>query len=455
MKKLALLLAIMMCLSAVTVAPASAVTLSASSAAALNIVPPAPHVLVTVKASKPARVYTKVYKAGRYVRSLRPGYARNTYKVTWDFRDAAMKPVYPGLYTYTATVIAGTSRVYKKGSFRVPYPTPVPAPTTEPTTTPTGTPTAGSPTPVAPVGETTTAPAPAPVPAPAPAPTTSGRWVGYYPQGNLSTTGPLDTLEAQTGRKAKVVQLYVADAEGFPTSRAKTITDRGGIPLITWEFWSIANNGGAASIANGSKDAYIRSFATAAKATGKEIWLRPLHEMNSNWYPWAGATNGNTAADVIAAWRRIDQVVDSTGATNVKLVWCPNSESVPNTTANAIEKYWPGDAYVDLLAIDGYNFGTTASWATWRSFSTVMSTCYSKVTALSSKPLFLAEVGSVEQGGSKAAWITDMFAKIKTNYPRIQGVVWFNVNDTKTGQDFRIDSSATSLSAFKNAATTF
>jgi len=136
-------------------------------------------------------------------------------------------------------------------------------------------------------------------------------------------------------------------------------------------------------------------------------------------------------------------------------VWCPNNESVPNTTANAIENYWPGDAYVDLLAIDGYNFGTSASWSSWRTFSTVMAPCYAKVTSLSTKPLFLAEVGCVEQGGNKAAWITDMFAKIQTTYPRIQGVVWFNVNDTGASTDFRVDSSANALTAFRSAAASY
>jgi hypothetical protein len=73
------------------------------------------------------------------------------------------------------------------------------------------------------------------------------------------------------------------------------------------------------------------------------------------------------------------------------------------------------------------------------------------VTALSAKPLFLAEVGSVEQGGNKAAWITDMFSSLATRYPRITGVCWFNVNDTTANTDWRIDSSPASLAAF-NAA---
>jgi beta-mannanase len=220
--------------------------------------------------------------------------------------------------------------------------------------------------------------------------------------------------------------------------------------MVTLEFWS-TQTGGVSTITNGSKDAYLNAFADAAKAYGGEVWLRPFHEMNSNWYPWAGATAGNSAPQVVAAWNHVRQIFVARGATNVKFVWNVNNESVPNTAANSIAAYWPGDANVDLLAIDGYNFGTSASWSTWRSFSSVIGSSYAAVTSLSAKPLFLAETGSVEQGGDKAAWITDMFASLATRYPRITGVCWFNVNDTAANTDWRIDSSPASLLAF-NAA---
>jgi hypothetical protein len=404
MKRSLMILVVVALASAIPVSTAGAVPLTFTWAPMMKATAPVPHVQFTVNVSTACDIYTTVYRNDRLVRALPKVTARSraTVRTTWDFRNYAGKVISPGVYKVRVMAVRSSGRTISYRDIRVPDP--VPAVT---------------------------------------------RWIGYYPQGNLSSTTALDSIESDTARKAKVVQLYVADSESFPTNRVKTITDRGAIPLITWEFWSV-KTGGAAAIANGSKDAYIRSFAAAAKATGKEIWIRPLHEMNSNWYPWAGATNGNTAADVVSAWRRINSVVDGAGATNVKLVWCPNNESVPNTSANAIEQYWPGDAYVDLLAIDGYNFGTSASWSSWRSFSKVMEPCYAKVTSLSSKPLFLAEVGCVEQGGDKGAWISDMFSRINSPYPRIRGVVWFNVNDTGANQDFRVESSTSALTAFKN-----
>ena len=34
---------------------------------------------------------------------------------------------------------------------------------------------------------------------------------------------------------------------------------------------------------------------------------------------------------------------------------------------NKATAYWPGDAYVDFQSIDGYNWGASQSWSSWRS----------------------------------------------------------------------------------------
>jgi len=192
--------------------------------------------------------------------------------------------------------------------------------------------------------------------------------------------------------------------------------------MATLEFMNPAAGSGMSGgsykqIANGSMDAYLIKYATNAKNFGRPVWLRPFHEMNGNWYSWSGTATGNSPADFIAAWQHVHAIFKNAGATNVKFVWCPNADSVPNTTANAIPKYWPGGAYVDYIAIDGYNFGTTAS--TWRSFSSVFGAAYATVSTLNAtKPIFIAETGCGTVGGNKAAWITDMFKVIPTKFPR-------------------------------------
>lgn len=286
-----------------------------------------------------------------------------------------------------------------------------------------------------------------PVDPPAP-PAQTGRWFGFYVPGSPANgLDSLSSLEGQLGNDADVVNFFISDSESFPESRCQVIADHDAIPLVTLEFWS-TQDGGLASIANGDKDAYLYAFAEDARDYGGEVWLRPFHEMNGNWYPWAGTEGSNDAGDLIAAWRRVENIFDARGADNVKFVWCVNNDSVPNTSANSWTRYYPGDNYVDYVSIDGYNWGTTSSWSSWRSFSSCFGAPYDAITAITDKPMLIGETSCVEEGGSKAAWIADMFAKIESRYTRIEGVCWFNANKER---DWRAESSTSSLNAYKSA----
>jgi beta-mannanase len=401
---------------------ATAFTVSTKTHVATNAAGFAYKATLAVKSSRSARVTITIYRGTTAIRKLSTTRSGLTYSTTWNLRGSAGVLAGAGVYGYRVTAVSGSRTARAHGTFRLPA-TSAPAPT---------------PVSTAPV---------APVAAP---PAATNRWVGYYVSGNMETNANLDALESQSGRHADVVNMFVADSEGFPVNRATTLDGRGSTPMITLEFKSLSS-GGLAAITNGSHDAYIRSFADSAKSFGHTVWLRPFHEMNGNWYPW-GATSSNTPAQLVAAWKHVHDLFVAEGATNVKFVWCVNSSSVPNTAANAIAKYWPGDAYVDYTAIDAYNFGTYVSGGTWQSFASVVGSAYTKVTSLSAKPLFLAESSSVEQGGSKAAWITAEFSGIKSTYPRIAGVCWFNCTD---GEDWCIASSASSLAAFKSAVANF
>jgi len=403
--------------------------------------------------TKPGRVKVTIYKKGKKIRVLKAKGTWYTKSITWNLRDSKGRKVAPGSYSYKVTATRFSTTATRKGTVKVrspkvtapietsstPEPVPVPAPTPAPAPTPTPTPTP-APTP---------APTPTPTPAPAPVPS-STRWVGFYvpgvPYDGLSA---LDQVESMTSADTKVVNFFIADTESFPLSRCQTVASHGSVPLVTLEFWS-TQNGGLASITNGSKDAYLRTFADAAKAYGGEVWLRPFHEMNGDWYPWGGSVGGNTSAQLIAAWRHVHDVFKARGATNVKFVWCVNNDNVPNTSANQIAKYWPGDAYVDSVALDGYNWGTSRTWSSWRSFGSVFGASYNTVAGLTGKPIFVAETGCAEQGGSKAAWITDMFKSISTTYTRVRGVVWFEANKEC---DWRVCASTTSAGAYKTAVT--
>jgi beta-mannanase len=169
--------------------------------------------------------------------------------------------------------------------------------------------------------------------------------------------------------------------------------------------------------------------------------------MNGNWFPWSEGVNGNQAGQYVASWRHVHDIFAAAGATNVTWVWCPYVD--PGGSMTSLASEYPGDAYVDWTALDGYNWGTNpASPKGWRSFDQLFSSTYEEIVGslAPSKPLMIAEVGSSEQGGSKPAWISDMLTKLPTDYPKVRAMLWFDKFDD--GMDWPIETSPASTAAF-------
>jgi beta-mannanase len=272
---------------------------------------------------------------------------------------------------------------------------------------------------------------------------------GLFVPGVPSDLSQLNKLTTQLGRRPSTVMWYQqwAGAASFPAGAASNVVAIGATPEITWEPWA-AGKGvnqpaySLAAIASGRYDSYIRTWATQIMAWGHPIRLRFAHEMNGNWYPWAEGVNGNQAGSYIEAWRHVHSIFASVGVSNVIWVWSPNAV-YPGT--RPLPGLYPGDAYVDETALDGYNWSTLGKGTQWVSFQHIFGPSITQVKSITSKPLAIGEVGCAPVGGNKAAWITAMFATVAAT-PAITGFTWFNQNKEA---DWRIESSAASLTSFK------
>lgn len=254
----------------------------------------------------------------------------------------------------------------------------------------------------------------------------------------------LDSFQIMIGKKLAVVLTYVHWTDPFPLKELEAIYNNVSIPLVTWEPWITDPAGALTAISLGKYNKYVRDFLQAIKDWGKPVFLRFAHEMNGNWYPWDGVHNGcaEAPAKYKQAWAHIYNVIQDLKIDNIILVWSPNNNSCPTETWNEMLNYYPGDQYVDWLAVDGYNWG----YGRLETFDQVFASAYNTLTALSNKPIMIAEFASAAGlGGVKAGWITDALAKIKKSYSRIKAFCWFNVNKER---DWRINSSSSSEAAF-------
>ncbi len=281
------------------------------------------------------------------------------------------------------------------------------------------------------------------------------RVFGVALPGAPSDLRALGTLTEQLGRAPGSVTWYAAWSSNgdFPAADAARIAATGATPEVTWEPWDPALGVDQPAFAldritAGDHDAYLSRWATQIRSYAKPVTVRLAHEMNAGWYPWSEQVNGNGAGDYAAAWRHVVDLFRAKRVRNVTWRWAPN---VPYDGSAPLPALYPGDAYVDQLALDGYNWATLHDGSTWRSFAQVFGPGLTALRSLSARPVYIGEVGCPEAGGDKAAWVADMFAVLQS-HPEIRGVTWFSFEKEA---DWRIDSSPASLSAFASGLTTF
>jgi hypothetical protein len=243
-------------------------------------------------------------------------------------------------------------------------------------------------------------------------------------------TDELDAFGEIAGRDVQIVSWYQHfTSMTFDRDAVEKVTARGALPLITLEPWNSKHGVDQPEyslerIASGAFDDELTSWAVDARDWGGRVLLRFAHEMNGDWYPWSERTNGNEAGDYVDAWRHVHALFERAGAGNVEWVWSPN---VAYQGSTPFEDLYPGDGYTDWVALDGYNFGTSSERHEWESFPEVYDESLDAMARVApGKPLLIAEIGSSEHGGDKAAWILDMFEQLAYR-PEVTGIIWFNI----------------------------
>jgi hypothetical protein len=301
---------------------------------------------------------------------------------------------------------------------------------------------------------------PTSTPRPSPTATPSGAGaiaLGVYLQDNgRFVNGDPSLIDAYAGLVGRMPAIVNVGSDwgrnpNFDPAVMDAIRSRGAMPMWSWlpDDYTLGADQPTytdRAIANGVFDSYILRFATDARNWGHPFYLRFAFEMNGNWFPWStapGNANGNSPADYVAMWRHVHDIFARVGAGNVRWVWCPNAEHVG--IGKAVPNY-PGDAYVDWIGLDGYNWGHGAGH-TWQTLADIFGSTYAELTGITAKPLMIGEMSSAEDGGSKAGWITRGFlSTIPSRFPRIRAVLWY---DVLAERDWRVNSSAATLAAFR------
>ena len=144
--------------------------------------------------------------------------------------------------------------------------------------------------------------------------------------------------------------------------------------------------------------------AHAARDFGTPILAEFGVEVNGEWFPWNGAYSGGGTTDGYGdpttpdgperfrdAYRHIIQICRDEGAQNITWVFHVNDGDWPQEEWNRFENYYPGDEWVDWLALSVYGAQTPDDeW--WDALTPVMDEFYPRLAALTpEKPIIIAE----------------------------------------------------------------
>ena len=193
------------------------------------------------------------------------------------------------------------------------------------------------------------------------------------------------------------------------------------------------------AINEGHLDYYFSDWARRIKNVNGTVMLRVLHEFNGDWYPWSISNNDKNPQLYVKAFRHIRQIFRNEKANNVKFIWCPNSMSTPQEEWNFIMDAYPGDEYVDYVGLDVFNGAGQKGIPVWHSFTVALADNYFLLTEkFPNKPLIICETSSRERFSEekgfypgKAEWIAQASESLKTIFPKVKLLVWFNQEEFK------------------------
>jgi glycosyl hydrolase family 26 len=249
----------------------------------------------------------------------------------------------------------------------------------------------------------------------------------------------LNGFESLIDRKVAVKRQYHLWNDEFPDDFDRYVRDRGTTLVMSWQT---ELNGEVDAtwkdISTGRYDSLIDARAADIKAYGAPLFFTFDHEPEMK--------DSGTSSQFISAWRHIHDRFVAKGVTNVSWVLILLSYTYMNDGADA---WYPGDAYVDLLGADGYNWFKCPP-GVWKTFDELFDDFYDYGEA-KGMDMLIAEWGTIEKAGApgaKGAWFTEAEADLKT-MPDIKVVSYYN-NGISGGAncDWWVDTSGSSLAAF-------
>jgi hypothetical protein len=201
----------------------------------------------------------------------------------------------------------------------------------------------------------------------------------------LGVLGSAERFQAQTGQRSAIKHSFIGWHQ--PRTLRKLLDQLKPLPMIAIKTGGVVTPLG---IAQGRGDGFLVELNASLAGFGARAYVRPMPEMNGHWNEYSAFNKdgsqrgpqystaafrrafarialfarGGPARVLNPRLRALGQpgVPTDLPVTQARLVWNPQGYGAPDIPANSANAYYPGDAYVDVVANDLYDIGFKAEW---------------------------------------------------------------------------------------------
>lgn len=216
---------------------------------------------------------------------------------------------------------------------------------------------------------------------------------------------------------------------------------RGGMITVSWhvdnpltggDSWDVSRDDVVRAILPGGEKHHLflewlnRAAAffnslTTADGTKIPVLFRPWHEHTGSWFWWG--RDLCSVEEYTALWELTRSHFDRAGVDNLLYAYSPDLQGPGEIY---MERY-PGDAYVDLLGLDGYHRNNEEGIAAYVSSLNAILSFMTEEGAKRSKPIALTETGL--EAIPIDNWWTGVLLPLLERYPVSYVLVWRNARE--------------------------
>ena len=268
--------------------------------------------------------------------------------------------------------------------------------------------------------------------------------------------------QSTLGRKLAIIRVYKSLGNAFPDTAEKPMLAQGSTMMVSLDLRDTQTYN---EVSVGQFDSEILSFYKSVNASAVKYGLGSIYVDFEHEPSIKKREIHGTPSQFVRAWRHVYRLIAGAGLDwqnggRLHWVWIMDHDSYNTNVANpgtygpgTAPLFWPGAAYVDITAVDGYNHpgchSHTPPGSTVYSPKRLFGSALAFAQSHGNKPVYITEFASIAYSDPtiRPNWIDSVTAYV-TAHPAIMAADYWDGFHSGATCVFNINNDPASLAAF-------